>query len=287
MRTLEHGPHRDAGRRRGAAASPTAATPGVLRSAATTAASGVVTALLAAAARATVPDALGGDLESAVAGAVVGLGCLAGLALTLGSLLLLASAVLHRVGLALHHLDAVAARVTPAALRRVVAVGVGAGIGLGVVAPAGATEVDLGWEITAESASAGRTATEQPEADLLPAAATAPVMPTAVMPTAVTPTAVTPTAVTPTAVTERGTPVSPTPTATSATPAATAGHVVSVGDSLWTIAEKHLPAGSTVGDVAAAWPAWHQANRDLIGPDPDLIRPGQVLVAPATLEETP
>lgn len=272
MRTLEHGPHRDAGRRRGAAASPTAATPGVLRSAATTAASGVVTALLAAAARATVPDALGGDLESAVAGAVVGLGCLAGLALTLGSVLLLASAVLHRVGLALHHLDAVAARVTPAALRRVVAVGVGAGIGLGVVAPAGATEVDLGWEITAESASAGRTATEQPEADLLPTAATAPVMPTAV---------------TPTAVTERDTPVSPTPTATSATPAATAGHVVSVGDSLWTIAEKHLPAGSTVGDVAAAWPAWHQANRDLIGPDPDLIRPGQVLVAPATLEETP
>ena len=33
-------------------------------------------------------------------------------------------------------------------------------------------------------------------------------------------------------------------------------------------------------DRAAEWPRWWAANRDVVGDDPDLLRPGQRLVAP-------
>ena len=56
--------------------------------------------------------------------------------------------------------------------------------------------------------------------------------------------------------------------------------VVQRGDSLWTIARRHLGPGATDTEVAAAWPHWYAANRDVIGPDPDLLRPGQRLRAP-------
>lgn len=57
--------------------------------------------------------------------------------------------------------------------------------------------------------------------------------------------------------------------------------VVHRGDSLWTIAARHLGPDATDVDVARAWPRWYQANRAAIGADPDLILPGTVLVAPA------
>jgi nucleoid-associated protein YgaU len=47
-----------------------------------------------------------------------------------------------------------------------------------------------------------------------------------------------------------------------------AGRVVVAGDTLWGIA-------------GADWPRWYAANRALVGPDPDLIRPGQRLAPPA------
>lgn len=56
--------------------------------------------------------------------------------------------------------------------------------------------------------------------------------------------------------------------------------VVRRGDSLWSIAARHLGSEATVQDVAEAWPRWYLANRDLIGPDPDLILPGQELAIP-------
>ncbi|WP_425600034.1 hypothetical protein [Ornithinimicrobium sufpigmenti] len=34
-------------------------------------------------------------------------------------------------------------------------------------------------------------------------------------------------------------------------------------------------------DIAEEWPRWYAANRELIGPDPDLILPGQELRIPA------
>ncbi len=60
-----------------------------------------------------------------------------------------------------------------------------------------------------------------------------------------------------------------------------AGVVVRRGDSLWAIAARHLGEGATDAEVAAQWPRWYAANRDVVGPDPDLIRPGQVLRPPA------
>lgn len=56
--------------------------------------------------------------------------------------------------------------------------------------------------------------------------------------------------------------------------------VVHRGDSLWSIAARHLGEQATDADVADAWPRWYAANRELIGEDPDLLLPGQVLVVP-------
>lgn len=60
--------------------------------------------------------------------------------------------------------------------------------------------------------------------------------------------------------------------------------VVARGDCLWTIAADSLLGrlGRLPDDaeVATAVDAWWQANRDVIGPDPDVLRPGQVLRAP-------
>jgi nucleoid-associated protein YgaU len=57
--------------------------------------------------------------------------------------------------------------------------------------------------------------------------------------------------------------------------------VVRRGDSLWDIAARHLGPDASAADVAVEWPRWHQANRDVIGADPDLLIPGQRLVPPA------
>lgn len=51
--------------------------------------------------------------------------------------------------------------------------------------------------------------------------------------------------------------------------------VVAEGDRLSDIASE------TTGDPAT-WPRLYEANKDVIGPDPDLIHPGQVLVLPGT-----
>ncbi|MFV0461268.1 MAG: LysM peptidoglycan-binding domain-containing protein [Actinomycetales bacterium] len=59
------------------------------------------------------------------------------------------------------------------------------------------------------------------------------------------------------------------------------GEVVVVrGDTLWDIAARHLGPDPTPTRIAAEWPRWYTANADVIGPDPDLIRPGQVLRPP-------
>jgi hypothetical protein len=72
----------------------------------------------------------------------------------------------------------------------------------------------------------------------------------------------------------------------SRTPAA--GHVVDEGvvvrrgDSLWSITGRYLGPSATADEIAREWPRWHEANRQVIGDDPDLIRPGQVLHPPAS-----
>ena len=61
------------------------------------------------------------------------------------------------------------------------------------------------------------------------------------------------------------------------------------GDSLWLIAARRLGADRDTAHIAAAWPRWYVANRDVIGDDPNYIVPGQVLhpPAPATRQESP
>ena len=54
------------------------------------------------------------------------------------------------------------------------------------------------------------------------------------------------------------------------------------GDSLWAIAARHLGPQATRQQVAHEWPRWYAANRKVIGPDPNLIRVGQVLTAPTS-----
>jgi hypothetical protein len=70
-----------------------------------------------------------------------------------------------------------------------------------------------------------------------------------------------------------------TPARTEAQPgtAADGTYVVRPGDSLWAIARAHPDAS---GSVERRWRSIWQANRDLVGDDPDLILPGQALRLP-------
>lgn len=56
--------------------------------------------------------------------------------------------------------------------------------------------------------------------------------------------------------------------------------VVKRGDTLWSIAAAALGPFATDVEVAQAWPQWYRTNRFVIGSDPNVILPGQVLHAP-------
>ena len=56
-------------------------------------------------------------------------------------------------------------------------------------------------------------------------------------------------------------------------------YVVRPGDSLSAIAARLLP-DADASRLDAAWRQLHRANRDVIGPDPDLIIPGTTLRVP-------
>lgn len=57
--------------------------------------------------------------------------------------------------------------------------------------------------------------------------------------------------------------------------------VVHRGDTLWDIVRRQLGPDASDAEVADAWPAWHRANHVVIGDDPDLILPGQILRPPS------
>ena len=58
--------------------------------------------------------------------------------------------------------------------------------------------------------------------------------------------------------------------------------VVHRGDSLWSIAARHLGPAATTSQIDAEWHRWFAANRLVIGNDPNAIRPGQVLSSPTS-----
>jgi hypothetical protein len=55
---------------------------------------------------------------------------------------------------------------------------------------------------------------------------------------------------------------------------------VRAGESLWTIAARELGPGASEVEIAARWPLWYQANRTVIGADPNVLLPGQLLSPP-------
>ena len=65
-------------------------------------------------------------------------------------------------------------------------------------------------------------------------------------------------------------------------PAQREAHVVIVqpGDTLWAIAQRSLPSGSSDAEIARSCAAWFAANHAVIGADPDLIFPHQHLHPP-------
>lgn len=56
--------------------------------------------------------------------------------------------------------------------------------------------------------------------------------------------------------------------------------VVRAGDTLWALAARSLAPGADDSAVTARWHRIYDLNGDLIGPDPDLIQPGQRLRLP-------
>jgi nucleoid-associated protein YgaU len=57
--------------------------------------------------------------------------------------------------------------------------------------------------------------------------------------------------------------------------------VVRPGDTLWAISRARLGPQADLASIARDVGRWHDANRDVIGPDPDLIHPGHQLVPPS------
>jgi hypothetical protein len=56
---------------------------------------------------------------------------------------------------------------------------------------------------------------------------------------------------------------------------------VLAGDSLWDIVANYLGPEASDVDIALEWPRWYEANKALIGQNPDVLLPGQVLLPPA------
>ena len=68
-----------------------------------------------------------------------------------------------------------------------------------------------------------------------------------------------------------------------------ASHVVAKGECLWRIARGHLVAhgmSATGAEVSRLWRAIYAENRAVIGADPDLILPGQILTIPGDPDGT-
>jgi hypothetical protein len=52
------------------------------------------------------------------------------------------------------------------------------------------------------------------------------------------------------------------------------------GDCLWLLAARRLGPDASPAEVAAAWPRWYARNRTVIGADPNLLTPGELLHPP-------
>lgn len=226
-------------------------------------------------------------------GVVTG-GALAGVWLSLSALLALTCVAAARLGRSWHTGEAALRRLAPVAVQRMARTAVGVGVGAGLLLvppaahatpgvdelpapprPAATAALDLSWQPTPDAgdvvdvADVPADALSQTDASRGEAATAAlePAVPV-----------------------ERDE-VERTSSTTATRPAAD-GHrphpgadegtvVVHRGDTLWAIAAATFDDDATDAEILRAVVRWHEANRDLIGDDPDLILPGQVLHAPA------
>ncbi|WP_159797633.1 LysM peptidoglycan-binding domain-containing protein [Puerhibacterium puerhi] len=292
MTTEKSTDHRTAGRRPpAAAAAPTparATRSGPVRRAgarllALTLGAGAAGALLGARALTVAPAATGpgSRTETWVELAMVAVGGVAACWVALGAALGLAVLVAAGLGVRWRAGEAAVRRLAPGLVRRLVRVGVGVGVGAGLVvapttataaethpgpgAPAPAT-VDLGWQPTAPDGPADPDApVRAAPTDVEDPAAAAPAE-------------------------EPAAPSEPADVDVAAEvrrdtahpgPAPDGSVVVHRGDTLWDIAARWLGGSPSDGEILAATVRWHEANRDVVGDDPDLVLPGQVLRPPA------
>ncbi|HEX5532435.1 MAG TPA: LysM peptidoglycan-binding domain-containing protein [Actinomycetales bacterium] len=162
----------------------------------------------------------------------------------------------------------VAARTLPRPLRAVVAAAVGMAIAAGTTTPALATATD--YPAAADVAvvdPAWMPLDDAPAPDIAPpqpvAPGWAPARPTEVRQAA-----------------------SATLVVEQSRPGTSASNelVVRRGDTLWDICARHLSGDATDAEIAAEWPRWYQANRQVIGADPDRLQPGQRLSPPSTTD---
>jgi hypothetical protein len=56
---------------------------------------------------------------------------------------------------------------------------------------------------------------------------------------------------------------------------------VLAGDTLWDVAAHAMGTDASDVDIATQWPRWYEANRSIIGPNPDVLLPGQILQPPS------
>ena len=73
---------------------------------------------------------------------------------------------------------------------------------------------------------------------------------------------------------------------TGGAPQADTTVVVRGGDTLWSIVARALGPEASPDRIARDLPAWYDANRQVIGADPDLLLPGQILTAPSAASTT-
>ena len=201
----------------------------------------------------------GASVDRLVETGVLGVGVLLAGWLALSLVVATACATGRTAGVTWRAGERLVARCAPELVRKALVLAVGAGLGLSAATGATAAapgDLDLGWAATA--------ATAVPAADPVTPARSTTASPTAP------------------AVTTTVSSVASGPAPGTAPAARVDTVVVEPGDTLWHIAQRALPIDAGAADIAAAWPEWYAANTALIGDDPDLLQPGQVLTAPTT-----
>lgn len=163
-----------------------------------------------------------------------------------------------------HRLAGVATATTPAAVRRLVCLALGVAVAGGTLAPATADDGTV--VVASEPAALDPVWTPGP-----------PAAPTAALDPGWTP-----------AVPAPAPRAAPSPELLTGVPQQVAEPeevVVRRGDTLWDLAARVLPPTATDAEIAGEWPRWYTANAAVIGPDPDLLLPGQRLRVPVTAAE--